>query len=291
MTNGSKDFFIAVGFCLLAILILVISYALYLLFSSSKLRETEGFLAKVVSLSPACLIVFANSRVINFNKGSELLHGYSSKDAIGKRIDELPFLPEILKGGEDVLGHVGRRPLSTTERIRLDDGSIRTIQWQIKHFEKNSTTTRAITIASGLDVTALTDAQAKLKALSARLSATEQRERRRIGEELHDSLAEISILSMRQISELREQLSPLEKTDALDKLSVTVNEFIKRTRSLLFELIPPALYDIGLSIAVESLATSFSKQHNLDVRVLDDTLELELHSDLSVFVYLSLIHI
>lgn len=54
---------------------------------------------------------------------------------------------------------------------------------------------------------------------------------------------------------------------------------------MIFDLIPPVLYNVGLSAAVESLAADFKKQHNLSIRIEDSWGDFQVNQEIAMFLY------
>lgn len=286
--KDSLEFMAAIGFAVAAFLLIVFAYGVHLLSSSRRLRKAQRVSTAVVEFTPALMmIVFDHEhKVVAFNKSSETVSGYLAEEIIGKKARELSFLPHILREeDEDQQGNSrSQNFIRTTATLRLKDGRERSIEWQIQSFKDHEGRVE-LKIASGLDITELKIAQEKLRALTAKLSAAEDRERKRISEELHDRIAETLIISNRKITDLKNQLLSPDSGKSLDELNHVIQEFLKRARSLIFDLVPPVLYDIGLEAAVESLAANFKKQHNIDITLEDDQKEKPVNSDIAIFLY------
>ncbi len=128
-------------------------------------------------------------------------------------------------------------------------------------------------------------ARNKLKALTVRLSSAEEQERRRIAEDLHDRIGETLVVSSRSIEELKHKLASDEANRHLDELSQAIQKFMKGTRSLIFDLIPPALYDFGLDVAVESFAANCRDQYPITIQVETDGQGSGLAPNVAAFLY------
>lgn len=286
--KDSLEFMAAIGFAVAAFLLIVFAYGVHLLNSSRRLRKAQRVSTAVVEFTPALMmIVFDHeNKVVAFNKSSETVSGYLAEEIIGKQAREMSFLPHILREEDaDQQGNSrSQNFIRTTATLRLKDGRERSIEWQIQSFKDHEGRVE-LKIASGLDITELKIAQEKLRALTAKLSAAEDRERKRISEELHDRIAETLIISNRKITDLKNQLLSPDSVKSLDELNHVIQEFLKRARSLIFDLVPPVLYDIGLEAAVESLAANFRKQHHINVILEDDRQEKPVNSDIAIFLY------
>ena len=108
---------------------------------------------------------------------------------------------------------------------------------------------------------------AQLQILAGELVRTEQRERRRIAQLLHDQLQQLLAAALYGLVSLR----PAQKTgtfqDDLTKISDLLKECIEMSRSLTSELSHPALSEPDLRAALEWLAAWMKEKHGLEVEV------------------------
>lgn len=109
--------------------------------------------------------------------------------------------------------------------------------------------------------------QKSLRSLAAQLSVTEQRERRRLAEGLHDRIGQSLALISIRLDEARHNAGDVKLRTMLAEIQDMTAEVIKETRTLTFDLCPPILHELGLTRAVEWLATHFQTTYGLDVRV------------------------
>ncbi len=107
----------------------------------------------------------------------------------------------------------------------------------------------------------------QLQILAGELVRTEQRERRRIAQLLHDQLQQLLAAALYGLVSLR----PAQKTpkfqDDLTKISDLLRECIEMSRSLTSELSHPALSEPDLRAALEWLAAWMKEKHGLEVEV------------------------
>ncbi|MBC3541038.1 PAS domain S-box protein [Rufibacter sediminis] len=86
--------------------------------------------------------------------------------------------------------------------------------------------------------------------------STQNEERKRIAEALHNSLAQLLYAAKLNLEEIEtEQQSSPETKTPLKKVSGFLEEAIKETRTLAHELIPRVLVDLGLKSALKDMAT------------------------------------
>jgi signal transduction histidine kinase len=127
---------------------------------------------------------------------------------------------------------------------------------------------------------------ASLRRLTSELCLAEERERRRIAEDLHDHLGQaLAILKLR-LQRLRGDAVLGGHDDALGELVSLADQAIRYTRGLTFELSPPVLYELGLGPALDWLGEQTQRKHGLRVRV-RDRCDRRLPDDLTVVLWKS----
>lgn len=102
--------------------------------------------------------------------------------------------------------------------------------------------------------------QEKLRLLSIRLQSTEERERRRLAQDLHDSIGQLLAFSSRELKRLH-QISPEFLAESLHEIGVQLDQAVQQTRTLSFNLSPGILYDLGLETALEELLEQFERNY------------------------------
>ncbi len=109
----------------------------------------------------------------------------------------------------------------------------------------------------------LQEYQKKLRSLTSELSLAEELERRRIATDLHDYIGQSLAISKIKLGELQQEASSTENTKTLNEVHGFVDQAIKYTRSLMSDLSPPILYELGFEAAVEWLTENIYKQHGI----------------------------
>ncbi len=112
----------------------------------------------------------------------------------------------------------------------------------------------------------MTRYQQQLRHLAAEMAVAGEQERRRIAVNLHDGLGQSLVLCKMKLEAVKADAeSPVKRQ--LQPIVRLIEETIRDTRSLTFQLSPPVLHEIGLSAAVEWLAEQLGRQHNVTIRV------------------------
>lgn len=116
--------------------------------------------------------------------------------------------------------------------------------------------------------------QKQLREMSARLSQTEEEERRRIASALHDGLGQILTVAQLRLDEMVESHDASNLATAGRQIRSLLDEAVAQTRSLTMDLSPPVLYELGLQSAIDWLAQEMEKRYGLFVQ-LDAAIDIE----------------
>ncbi len=98
----------------------------------------------------------------------------------------------------------------------------------------------------------------------------EERERRQIATDLHDGITQDLLLLKMKLGQMGKSASSTESADGLAQMVKAVEKMVQTTRSLMFDLSPPVLYELGFEPAVEWLAETTREQYGIGVSVEDD---------------------
>jgi two-component system CheB/CheR fusion protein len=190
---------------------------------------------------------------------------------------------------EDIIGHsaqefnLGLPPQTGRDLITRikDEGTVRNYEAEIRHPSGEARSILASIQYVNLDntdalITAFTDitdrvrAEQQVRALASELTATEQTERHRIAQILHDDLQQRLFAVQMQLSFLKEayEKNDLKKFEIdFPQLEGWLAESIKVTRQLSVDLSPPILHGEGLVEAIIWLASQMKEQYGLTVDI------------------------
>ncbi len=112
--------------------------------------------------------------------------------------------------------------------------------------------------------------QENLRSLASELSLTEERERRRLAEFLHDEVGQTLALTKIKLGGLQQELSLSPLVHQVREVRGFLEQAIHSTRNLTFELSLPILYEMGLEEAVDWLAEQFQSQYDIAITVSRD---------------------
>ena len=116
----------------------------------------------------------------------------------------------------------------------------------------------------------LRENQEQLCALTAEISITEERERRRIASELHDQIGQVLVFMRIKLDALHRKVESPEQAGEIRQIIGAVEKTIQEVSSLTFQISPPLLYEIGLEAALEWLCEWAQENYRLQVDFHDD---------------------
>jgi signal transduction histidine kinase len=113
------------------------------------------------------------------------------------------------------------------------------------------------------------DYQVKLQQMAFEAALAEERERRRIAQDLHDRVGQSLALARIKLDVVR-GITSKEIRAAIDMAIELISTSIEDTRTLTFDLAPPVLYDLGLKPALAWLCEDIEKRTGVHVEIADD---------------------
>jgi signal transduction histidine kinase len=126
--------------------------------------------------------------------------------------------------------------------------------------------------------------QEKLRSLAAELELTEERERRQIASDLHDSIGQILSFASRELKTLQKS-SPAKLSKSLGQVCSQLDKAIEQARTLSFDLSPSILYDLGFEVAIEDLVDKFSREKKIRCSFENCTKPKPLTDDVKILLY------
>lgn len=169
--------------------------------------------------------------------------------------------------------------------IQHPSGEIRTILASIQSLTLDETDSLITTF---IDITERVRAERQIRALASELTGTEQAERHRLSQILHDDLQQRIFAVQMQLSFLKDAY---EKNDLqafaieFPQLEEWLAEAIKVTRQLSVDLSPPILHGEGLVEAVVWLSAQMNEQYGLKVDIKSNSPAAELDEKLRVLTF------
>lgn len=111
----------------------------------------------------------------------------------------------------------------------------------------------------------LVEHRQQLRSLAVQLVSAEARERRRLAQQLHDRIGQYLATIKIKLGIVGGLIAGGEAAGILADIRQLVSQTIDDTRTLIFHISPPLLYEFGLPAALEWLAEQSLRQHDLVV--------------------------
>ncbi len=127
--------------------------------------------------------------------------------------------------------------------------------------------------------------QKKLKKLNSELTLAEERERRRIAENLHDSLGQTLSLAYMQLSSITDMEFSEHVGKVINLTSELLNKAISESRTLTYDLSPPILYEFGLLATLKWKLEQIEKKHGYKTILSGESHKIEIQKEFSIFLF------
>jgi PAS domain S-box-containing protein len=258
--------------------------------SRKRAEEALRRQAKLLDLSGEAIFVWELGGAIEYwNAGAVMLYGYSRNEAVGRISHEL-LATVHPQGTEWFLGELKRNRHWRGELShRTKDGRIITVETRQQLIYQGK---RRLVLETNRDITARKRAEesllrlnetleehvmertAQLRALAAELTKTEEEERRKLAQILHDQLQQLLVAAKMKVSQAFNKAQDETMRQLLDQIESLLLQSIEQSRSLTAELSPPILYQSGLAAGLEWLGRWMLEKHGL-------TLDLDVTGSLS----------
>ncbi|MCK9229425.1 MAG: PAS domain S-box protein [Syntrophales bacterium] len=235
-------------------------------------RERDFAESLIETAQALVLVLDTRGRIVRFNPYTEDLLGYTLDEVRGKEWAEI-FTDEKdrLFRKDTARAMISETRVEGTNTVITRDGSRRIVNWNSKAL-RGSHGERVGTLAVGQDVTEAKESERKLsenyrrmRLMSSELARTEERERQQLATELHDRIGQTMAVAKMKLEGLQKETGSSKITVSLENIVAIVDQLIRDTRSLTFDLSPPILYILGLAAALEWLAEQYQEKYGLPV--------------------------
>jgi PAS domain S-box-containing protein len=237
-------------------------------------------------------VVDRDLRIVAFNESFEQWNRRLGLETqvLGKRLAEVfPFLvPGVYEEYRRVFDQ--GQILISEERNRIGDTEFLTETHKIPVIE-GKIVTRVVTIVRDITTRkaaeeAVAHYQAQLKALTSKLTVTEERERRRLATELHDRITQGLAISKLDLQSLLATVEEARIRQSLGHVIEDISHVLEEIQALTSELSSPILSVLGLETAVaQYLKEVIEKRHRITTEFKDDRRAKPLDEDTRLILF------
>jgi signal transduction histidine kinase len=126
----------------------------------------------------------------------------------------------------------------------------------------------------------------ELRKLAAKLSAAEDAERRKLAYDMHDALSQtLSSIKINVDTALLDSTDRAAARRQLTESSQMINDVINQTRTLMFDLYPAMLDDLGLVPTLQWYAKEFEQRTRIEIAVLEQGPQREIPRTLRNYLF------
>lgn len=125
----------------------------------------------------------------------------------------------------------------------------------------------------------------ELRSLAGKMSLAEESERRRISSDLHDGTIQNLVLARMKLSTLKKALRAEKSLDLADGINELIDSSLKEARTMIFDLSPPVLYELGLEAAIDWLGDQFRERTGVSVEFKSDGQAADLSKELNIVLF------
>jgi len=236
------------------------------------LRESEERYRSLVDTFPETISVHCQGKILYINSaGCRMLGAASPEELLGRSLfDFLHPDSQELVGKRVKQLQKEMKPLEPVEEkfVRLDGRVIDVEVTASLVFYSGKACTQVVARDISLRKQAeekLLAYQEKLRSLASELTLLEERERRQVAADLHDHVSQALAISKLKIEALRKHHLDAAVLAELEEIRRLIEGTIQDTRSLIFDLSPPILYELGLKAALEWLAERIQEQSHIAI--------------------------
>ena len=259
------------------------------------LRESEETYRMLFeSANDVLVYVDKYGNIVDINKRAEDILGYKPDDVKGKNfvkfgVLKLQNMSKVAKLFRDSIS--GKRTPDLLElQIKDRNGKLLSMEASSRVIERNGKIVGTIAILRDITerkkVEEKIDAyQKRLRSLMSELTLTEERHRRRIATELHDSIGQLLALCQIKLGQLEKVIASPNSRPLLKKIGDSIEEIIRYTRSLTHQLSPFILYELGLGAALEWLAEFIYEQQGIQINLAVDSQANPVNEELRIFLF------
>jgi len=260
-------------------------------------KSEEKYYSLIEHANDAIVSINRAGMVIGFNLRAEKMFGYSREEILGKP-SYLLVVQEHQENQKSKLQQFAETGTSSSMENKINEGKgLRKdgtefdveFSYYILDFHGEAIATaiiRDISVRKEVEKK-LINYQKQLQSLTSQITLTEEQERRRFAEFLHDEIGQKLFASQLQLELLKGSLSSSKNTKTLDNVINYIKNVIDQSRSLTFELSSPILHELGFEKALEWLAEQTHEKYDIRVSFKDDKQEKPLDDDVKILLYQS----
>jgi len=250
----------------------------------SDLRQREAKFRAVTETTSSAIFIYDRSHIYFMNSSAEALTGYRLEDTTTMSMNDLILSEDQALFSKHCLlaDSVARQRHRSEIRITTRSGDTRWLDFTSGPMTYQSA---EMVLGTAFDITERKAADEKLRSLTSELISTEERERHRVAIFLHDEIGQALGLCKIKLRSMQKSNLLINNEPNLREILHLVEDSIKNTRSLTFDLSPPILYDLDFPAALKLLAEQLLEHHSIQLEFSSDGKPIALKDEIKVVAY------
>jgi len=234
-------------------------------------QSEEQYRIVVKTATDAIISIDEDSQILFVNPATTQIFGYESSELIGRPLTMLmpEFLRPLHRAGLQGYLATGQRHMhwQGVELIGLRENGE---QFPAEvSFGEVVIQGRHIFTGFIRDITERKQAEAQLRQLSGRLLRSQDEERRRIAQDLHDATGQDLVALATMLGQLRGLIPSVERKSRrlLSECKALADRCVREVRTLSYLLHPPVLDEAGLEDAIRDYVDGFTRRSGIQVEL------------------------
>jgi PAS domain S-box-containing protein len=264
----------------------------------TKRKKTEEALQRMIDYNRKLIeagldplvTIDQEGKISDVNAATENVTGYSREELIGTDFTDYFTEPDKAKAGYKLVfqeGSVRDYALGISHR----DGRVTPVLYNATVFRNEAGEVIGV-FAAARDITErletekkLRESNEQLRALTSELVMAEESARRRIAVDLHDHVSQSLAVAKLRLETLQQKATEYGLLNPVREVRELIDESIKQTRSLMAELSPSVLYELGLAPAMEWLTEQIKTKYGVTVQLRNDLTAKRFDQDIQVLLF------
>jgi PAS domain S-box-containing protein len=252
----------------------------------AEILQPKELLRIFVESVPAGVAMFdRNMRYLQVSDRWCADYSLDSAQVLGRsHYDVFPDVPDYWKE-KHRRGLAGETLRAEEERWEREDGTVKWVRWEIRPWMTPGGLVGGILIFAE-DITRRKLMEEALSALNHKLIVSQEKERSRIGRELHDDIGQRLVAMTAELELLRQDPDLHNKVDSrLAELREQTSEIVSDIQSLSHELHSSKLEYLGLAVAMKSFCREFGEHQQMEIDFQSHDLPSTVSPDISLSLF------
>jgi PAS domain S-box-containing protein len=248
-----------------------------------EIQSTERYQELVESANSLIIRLDPSHRILFANRYATEILGYSLNELLGANLHQF-LLAE--PGNEVEMNAIAHKVYAAAsshafydgfdQECTCRDGRTIWVYWSVRALRDSDGAMREL-LCIGIDITVRKQAELaaeiyrkRVRQLSERLSRVEDRERANIADYLHDQIIQQLSLSSMQLGSILHELDGMSPSIARRKINsvrVLIDDAAKLCRSVMDDLVPSYLHELGLIPALEQLVNKLDRPMDTEITI------------------------